>query len=271
MKTIGRKEYAMALAALALAILTSLLGGCAIEEDPNDPNLPAFDGADEIIDVETPSDEPARDDLIVAPAGDESEEEGCEEEEPACELPSEDATLGHRPTVSYAAPPNSTLADGKITHGRIIITADADQDIAIRQLTFNVRHSDVAINLDSMVREAGTGTYFDSTTSTHCHGTPNPCSEYDVTITLREDIWIAAGTSKAFDIDTTVSSVSSGDWVETSFKSDGTLVSSCELEDDGHNYSITGTTPNFIWTDESGVHHSGAGITPFGPMTLSAL
>lgn len=259
-------------------VATGLSTGCAIEEDVNDSadvgvviDLPGA-GTNALNPAETDndSDDSTEEETQPEPEPEEEpiEEECDDTEEPTCELPSEDDVLGHRPFVSYASLPTSTLTNGTVVHGRITITADASQDVAIRQLTFHVLHSGVNINLSSNLREIGLSSYLDRTESTHC--LTALCNEYEVTLTLREDVWIAAGTSISFDLITTVTDVSSGHWIETSFVSDGTLVSACELEDDGFNFGISGTIPNLIWTDEAGHHHSGAGITPFGPMTLFA-
>lgn len=191
----------------------------------------------------------------------------CPDDEPTCELPEDGETLSH-PWASLSPLPTSSLTDGQVTHGRIIVTADTDGDIAIRQLTFHVRHSNVSIDLSSNLRVVGEGTFLPRTETTRCFG--DVCDEYEVTITLDEDLWVAAGMSMGLELVTTVSGIESGDWIETSLVSDGDLSSACELGFHDGRLSVDGMVPNIIWLDEKGAYHSGYGITPFGPMTLVA-
>jgi len=187
-----------------------------------------------------------------------------------CEVRNNETLLDDiRPWVSPATLPVTTMANRKIVHGRINITAGSE-DVMIRQLTFAVRYSGVTPDLDTTVRELGTAASFDRTVDMHCEGEPSVYLECIITIAFREDVVVPAWNSKGYDIVTTVTNVSSGDWIETSFVSDGALVGSCTLEDDGSTYGIDGTTPAIIWTDALGANRSGAGITPFGPMTVSA-
>ncbi len=162
-----------------------------------------------------------------------------------------------KPTVSLASLPTSTLSNGTQVISRFTVTADAAQQVSLKNIGFEVNMNNVggtALALTSpAIREVGQGSDISATTTSailNCTGS----ATCQFTVAFTNEQSVSAGTSKTYELRATVAGAdTSGESISTKLLGDA-AVDSGALSVSGT--KVNGTVYNFIWSDNSAIPHN---------------
>ncbi len=189
-----------------------------------------------------------------------------------------------KPTVTIVALPTSTLSNGTQIVSRFTVTADAAQQVSLKNVAFNINMNNVSgvalsltqSGLESGIREVGQSADISgSNTSVTC--ATNNSASCTTRVSFDNEVTIAAGTSKTFEFRMNVAGAdAAGESISTSLLGDtaqvtGELDLGAGLEPntqvDDYDGSAADAVYNFIWSDNSVIPHNdtvGADVTSDG-------